>query len=65
MSLGERAVGVHARSPMKRTNQKLTFQKKEFRILDPHELTRVKGGDGEMVLDGSGLIASHLPIDKK
>jgi hypothetical protein len=50
---------------MKRTNQKLTFQKKEFRILDPHELTRVKGGDGEMVLDGSGLIASHLPTDKK
>jgi hypothetical protein len=46
---------------MKR-NQKLTFQKKEFRILDPRALARIKGGDGEkeMVLDGSMELHGEL-----
>ena len=37
---------------MKRTNKKLSFQKKEFRVLDPRELARIKGGNGEMELTG-------------
>jgi hypothetical protein len=32
---------------MNRTNQNLTFHKKEFRVLDPRELARIKGGNGE------------------
>ncbi|HSK05826.1 MAG TPA: hypothetical protein VK932_31480 [Kofleriaceae bacterium] len=32
---------------MKRTSQKLTFHKKQFRVLDPRELARIKGGNGE------------------
>ncbi len=35
---------------MKRTSNKLTFQKKAFRVLDPRELARIKGG--EMTLMG-------------
>jgi len=38
---------------MKKTG-KLTFQKKEFRVLDPHQLSRIKGGDDpDMILKGS------------
>jgi hypothetical protein len=50
---------------MKR-NQKLTFQKKEFRILDPRALSRIKGGDGEkkeMELDGSMELHGELSRD--
>lgn len=41
---------------MKRTNSKLTFQKKTFRVLDPREVARIKGGNGEgqMEIDGDG-----------
>jgi hypothetical protein len=46
---------------MKQTTQKLSFQKKEFRILGTRELAHVKGGGGEMILTGGGeLRASEL-----
>ena len=39
---------------MKRTNQKLTFQKKAFRVLDPREVARIKGGNGEPEVPAPG-----------
>lgn len=51
---------------MKRTDKKLTFQKKEFRVLDSRELARIHGGNeekdgnGEMVLDGEMVLTGEL-----
>jgi hypothetical protein len=44
---------------MKRTNQKLTFHKKQFRVLDPRELARIKGGDKEMEMGGEMDLAGE------
>ena len=51
---------------MKQTNQKLRFQKKTFRVLDPRELARIKGGDGEgqMELDGDMVLGGELATDR-
>jgi hypothetical protein len=47
---------------MKRTNSKLTFQKKTFRVLDPREVARIKGGNGEgqMEIDGDMVLGGEL-----
>jgi hypothetical protein len=51
---------------MRRTNQKLTFQKREFRVLEPRELARIHGGNGEkdgkgeMELDGEMVLTGEM-----
>jgi hypothetical protein len=45
---------------MKRT--KLTFTKHEFRMLDVPELTRIRGGGGEMVLKGEMLLHGEMVL---
>ena len=44
--------------------RKLTFKKTEFRVLDPRELGRIKGGNGEMILNGEMVLVGQLDDSK-
>jgi natural product precursor len=49
---------------MKKTNQKLTFHKKEIRVLDQRELTRIKGGNAEMDIEGTPIVVEINPSNR-